>query len=64
MSTHHQENRYTHIPIVFRDEYSDKTYGAIVLTGEMTDAQRAELNGYLVGAPSAVPRCWSWSAWR
>jgi hypothetical protein len=42
------ETGYTHIPIMFRDEYCDKTYGTIVLTGEMTDAQRAELDGYLV----------------
>lgn len=42
------ETGYTHIPIMFRDEYSDKTHGTIVLAGEMTDAQRAELDGYLV----------------
>lgn len=49
MSTHDSPTspRYTHIPIVFRDEYSDKTYGTIVLHGEMSDAQRAELDGYL-----------------
>ncbi|WP_342314753.1 hypothetical protein LIX17_25140 (plasmid) [Mycobacterium avium subsp. hominissuis] len=40
--------RYTHIPVMFRDEYSDKTYGTIVLDGEMTDAQRTELDGYLL----------------
>jgi len=42
------ETCYTHIPVMFRDEYSDKTYGTIVLNGHMSDAQRAELDGYLV----------------
>ena len=42
------QTAYTHIPIMFRDEYSDKIHGTIVLAGEMTDAQRAELDGYLV----------------
>ncbi|MGJ6127310.1 hypothetical protein QN239_32545 [Mycolicibacterium sp. Y3] len=40
--------RYTHIPVVFCDEYCDKTYGTIVLVGEMTDEQRTELAGYLL----------------
>lgn len=49
MSTHpHAETSYTHIPVMFRDEYSDKTYGTIVLNGAMSEAQRAELDGYLV----------------
>lgn len=39
---------YTHIPVMFRDEYSDKTYGTIVLDGEMTDEQRTELDRYLL----------------
>lgn len=32
MSAEGHETRYTHIPITFRDEYNDKTYGTIVST--------------------------------
>lgn len=42
------QTRYTYIPVMFRDEYSDKTYGTIVLDGEMTDEQCTELDGYLL----------------
>lgn len=48
MSTERHETRYTQIPIMFRDEYNDKTYGTIVLDGEMSDTKRAELDSYLV----------------
>ncbi|KAA1250311.1 hypothetical protein F0Q45_10250 [Mycobacterium simiae] len=42
------DTRYTHLPVMFRDEYNDKTYGTIVLEGEMTEDQHAELNRYLL----------------
>ncbi|ETB46715.1 hypothetical protein O981_27320 [Mycobacterium avium 10-5560] len=48
MSAEGHETRYTHIPITFRDEYNDKTYGTIVLDGEMSDTERDELDSYLV----------------
>ncbi|BBN50758.1 hypothetical protein [Mycobacterium avium] len=48
MSTQRHETRYTHIPITFRDEYNDKTYGTIVLDGAMSDTERDELDNYLV----------------
>jgi hypothetical protein len=38
-----EQPQFTHIPIVYRSEESDKYYGTIVLEGAITDTQINEL---------------------
>jgi hypothetical protein len=47
MSTTEQPPQYTHIPLVYRSEDSEKAYGTIVLEGAITDAQIDELRANL-----------------
>lgn len=49
---------YTHIPVMYRDGANYKSYGTIVLEGEITDEQVVELKGYMeqiFGAPQFKP---------